>query len=388
MSLQGWLVLLVPALFVSMAVAARAGEAKTARVYVGTYTWKGSKGIYLLEMDLATGKLSEPTLAAETANPSFLALHPSRQYLYAVGEIGDFGGKKSGAVSAFAVLPETGKLKLLNQQPSGGTGPCHVSADGEGKNVLVANYSSGSIAVLPIAEDGSLKEPSCTIQHVGKGPDPKRQEGPHAHSINLDAAGRFAFAADLGLDKLFVYRFDAAQGKLTPNEPPAASVAPGAGPRHFAFHPNGRFAYVINEMGMTVTAFTYDPERGVLKEFQTVPTLPAGRETGPDDSTAEVQVHPSGRFLYGSNRGHDSIAVFAIDAETGKLTPTGHAATQGKAPRHFGIAPTGAYLVAANQGSNSLVVFRIDAKTGALTPTGQTVEVPLPVCVKFVPAAK
>lgn len=389
MNISSWLLLLGPALAISMAMASRAsgGEAAPAklRVYIGTYTWKASKGIYTAELDLATGKLSTPELAAEATNPTFLALHPSRSFLYAVGEIGNFRGGKSGAISAFAILPETGKLKPLNQQPSGGSGPCHVIVDREGKNALVANYGSGSVAVLPIAGDGTLREPSCAVHHEGKGTDPKRQEGPHAHSINLDAAGRFAFAADLGIDKLLIYRFDAAAGKLAANDPPFASVAPGAGPRHLAFHPNGRFAYVINEMAMTVTAFAYDAEHGALKEVQTVRTLPDGGGPGPGLSTAEVQVHPSGKFVYGSNRGHNSIAIFRVDAETGNLTAIGHEATRGKTPRNFGIDPTGAWLVAANQDSGDLFVFRIDAETGRLTPTGERTEVPLPVCVKFVP---
>ncbi len=358
----------------------------TLRVYVGTYTGSKSKGIYTLRMNLGTGALTAPELAAEATNPTFLALHPSRRFLYAVGEIGNFAGKRSGAVSAFAIDPESGKLTPLTQQPSGGAGPCHVSVDKAGKNLLVANYSGGSVAVLPLGEDGRLAEPSEFIQHKGTGPNPRRQEGPHAHSINLDPAGRFAFACDLGLDKVLVYRFDPAQGKLAPNDPPAASVAPGAGPRHLAFHPNGRFAYVINEMASTVTAFAYDAARGILTEIQSLSALPAGF-TG-ENTTAEVQVHPSGRFLYGSNRGHDSIAIFAIDAETGKLTAAGHQSTRGRNPRHFGIDPAGAYLVAANQDSASLVVFRIDPKTGGLDPTGITAEVPNPVCVKFLPIPK
>jgi len=359
---------------------------ETLRVYVGTYTWAKSKGIYSLRMDLATGALSAPELAAEATNPTFLAVHPSRRFLYAVGEIGNFAGKRSGAVSAFAIDPESGKLRALNQQPSGGAGPCHVAVDKAGKNLLVANYSGGSVAVLPIGEDGKLAEPSAVIQHKGSGPDPKRQEGPHAHSINLDPAGRFAFACDLGLDKVLVYRFDPAQGKLSANDPPAASVAPGAGPRHLAFHPNGRFTYVINEMGSTITAFTYDADRGLLSELQTISALPPDFKG--ENTTAEVQVHPSGRFLYGSNRGHNSIAIFAVDPETGRLTAAGHQPTQGRNPRNFGIDPTGAYLVAANQDSSNLVVFRIDPKSGALAPTGVTAEVPLPVCVKFIPALK
>jgi len=387
---------LIPLFLASLACAAGAEEqpgdqkmepkSGTLRVYVGTYTWAKSKGIYLLRMDLATGALSKPEIAAEATNPTFLAIHPSRRFLYAVGEIGNFAGSRNGSVSAFAIDPESGKLAPLNQQPSGGSGPCHVTVDKGGKNVLVANYSAGSVAVLPIGDDGKLAPPSDIIQHKGSGPNPKRQEGPHAHSINLDPAGRFAFACDLGLDKVMVYQLDPAKGKLTPNDPPAAKVAPGAGPRHLAFHPNGHFAYVINEMASTITAFAYDADRGVLSEVQTVSALPAGF-TG-ENTTAEVQVHPSGRFLYGSNRGHNSIAMFTIDTETGRLTAAGHQPTQGKNPRNFGIDPTGAYLVAANQDTNNLVVFRIDPKTGGLEPTGSTADVPLPVCVKFVPAPK
>lgn len=353
-------------------------------VYVGTYTGPKSQGIYRFELDLKSGRASEPTLVAETRNPSFLAIHPNRRFLYAVSEVADLNGKKTGGVSAFAIDPASGKLQPLNEQPSEGTGPCYLVVDHSGKNVLVANYGSGSVAVLPIGADGQLRSPSSSIQHKGMGTNPQRQEGPHAHSINVDAANRFAVAADLGLDKLFVYQFDAAQGKLTPNDPPFAKVANGAGPRHFAFHPNGKFAYVINEMHLTVTAFAWDAQRGTLTELQTVTTLPPKTE-GEHLSTAEVQVHPSGRFLYGSNRGHDSLAIFRIDPQTGQLTPAGHQPTGGKTPRNFGIDPTGQFLLAANQGSNTLVLFRIHPQTGELQPTGQTVQVPTPVCVKFLP---
>jgi 6-phosphogluconolactonase len=256
-----------------------------------------------------------------------------------------------------------------------------VTVDRLGKNALVANYGGGSIACLPIGEDGRLGDATAFVQHKGSSVNPQRQQGPHAHSINLDAANRFAFVADLGLDKVLVYRFDQSAGTLEPNDPPAASIAPGSGPRHFAFHPGGRFAYVINEMKSTVTAFAYDADRGTLQTFQTVSTLP--EDSDGRSSTAEVQVHPSGKFLYGSNRGHDSIAAFAIDAATGRLTPIGHESTQGKNPRNFGIDPTGAYLLAANQDNDNIVAFRIDAATGKLRPAGQSIHVPMPVCVKF-----
>ncbi len=355
------------------------------RVYIGTYTGANSKGIYLSQLDLKTGELSEPQLAAEIENPSFLAIHPSRRYLYAVGELSNFNGQKGGAVSAFAIDEKTGRLTLLNQQSSGGGGPCHVVVDQPGKHVLTANYGGGSVCVLPIDGDGRLGSATAFVQHEGSGANPQRQDRPHAHSINLDAANRFAVAADLGLDKVLVYRFDAQKGTLAPNDPPFAAVAAGAGPRHFAFHPNGRNAYVINEIHLTVTAFAYDAEHGVLKEIQTLSTIPAGTDTK-GLSTAEVVVHPSGKFLYGSNRGHDTIAIFTIDQDTGKLTAVGHEPTGGKTPRNFAVDPTGTFLLAENQASGTIVVFRIDPKTGELDPTGDTIEVPSPVCVRMLAA--
>jgi 6-phosphogluconolactonase len=367
------------------ATAADPPENGTLRVYFGTYTGGGkSKGIYLSELDLKSGALTTPKLVAETADPSFLAIAPNHRFLYAVSEVSSFDGQNSGAVAAFALNPQTGGLEFLNKQSSHGTGPCHLVVDREGKNVLVANYGGGSVATLPIDGDGKLREASAAIQHKGSGPDSGRQEGPHAHSINLDKANRFAVAADLGLDKLLVYRFDSAKGSLVPNDPPSASVAPGAGPRHFAFHPDGRHAYVINEMHLTVTALDYDPERGTLKEIQTISTVPAGVNRR-GLSTAEVQVHPSGKFLYGSNRGHDTLAIFSIDPASGRLTVVGHQSTGGKTPRNFGIDPTGRYVLAANQGSDTVTVFRVDTATGKLEPTGQSVSVPAAVCVKMIP---
>ena len=351
-------------------------------VYIGTYTQKKSKGIYRCEFDPATGKLSSPVLAAETVNPSFLAIAPNQRFLYAVNEIGNYEGKKAGAITAFALDPKTGDLKQLNQQSSEGAVPCHVVVDRAGKHVLAANYTGGSALVLPIEADGKLGKTTAFVQHTGKGAT-KRQDAPHAHSINLDAANKFAFVADLGLDKVLVYRYDPAKGTLTANDPPAGIVPPGSGPRHFAFHPAGKYAYAINEMGNTVTAFSYDPEHGVLKELQTVTTLPADFKG--NSYTAEVVVHPSGKFLYGSNRGHNSIAVFAIDESTGKLTPAGHQGEGIKTPRNFNIDPTGTYLLVASQDGDNISVFRIDPKTGALKATGNVTEVPAPVCVKFLP---
>jgi 3-carboxymuconate cyclase len=303
--------------------------------------------------------------------------------LYAVSEVSGTDGKKGGSVSSFSIDPKTAKLTFLNQVPSMGAGPCYVRVDKTGKTVGVANYGSGSIATLPIKADGSLREAVSAIQHSGQVADLKRQQGPHAHSINFSPDNRFAIVADLGLDKLFVYHLNAATSALSPNDPPFTKLSPVSGPRHFAFHPKGKFAYAINEINRTVTALQWDAKRGVLKELQSISTVPA--DAPKEGSTAEVQVHPNGKFLYGSNRGHDSIAVFSIDPRKGTLTPIEHVSTQGKVPRNFGIDPTGNFLIAANQNSDSLVVFRIDPKTGRLTPTGQKLEVGNPVCVKFLP---
>ena len=356
-------------------------------VYFGTYTGEktSSKGVYVSRLDLASGKVSPPELAAETINPSFLAVHPTGRFLYAANEIRDFDGKESGSVSGFAVDRKTGRLTPLNQQASVGRGPAHLVVDPKGSNVLVANYGGGSVAVLPLGADGLLKPASAFVQHTGSSVNPTRQRSPHAHSINVHPSGRFAYAADLGLDKILIYRFDAGQGTLAPADPPSAAVQPGAGPRHFAFHPNGRVAYVINEINLTVTAFSADADRGSLTEVQTLSSLPPETPAQPGFSTAEIQAHPSGRFVYGSNRGHDSITVFAVDEKSGRLTFVQNEPTQGSTPRGFGIDPAGRYFFAANQRSDSVVVFRIDQQTGRLTPTGQTIQVGSPVCVKFLP---
>lgn len=357
-------------------------EAAMYRVYFGTYTGKDSRGIYMATFDANTGKLGTPELAGEATNPSFLAIHPTRKFLYAVGEIANFEGQKTGGVSAFAIDPATGKLALLNQQSSQGAGPCHVTLDKTGMTALVANYSGGSIASLPISPDGKLQPAVSAIQHTGKSVNAKRQEAPHAHSINLDPDNHFAVAADLGLDKVLVYRFDPLKHTLTPNDPPAGTVTPGSGPRHFAFHPSGKFAYVINEIANTVTAFAYDAKAGTLTETQTISTLPENF-TG-TSHTAEVVVHPSGKFLYGSNRGHDSLAMFQIDGVTGKLTARGQVSTGGKTPRNFNVDPTGNWVLAANQGTNNVVVLRVDPQVGGLTATEQGQPVPAPVCIRFV----
>jgi 6-phosphogluconolactonase len=350
-------------------------------VYFGTYTGPKSKGIYVAPFDTATGKLGALRVAGETENPSFLALHPKRPLLYAVNEIDNYEGQKAGSVTAFAIDPKTGDLRALSRASSRGAAPCHLAVDAGGGYVLVANYSGGSVASLPIRADGGVEAASSFVQHAGSGADPKRQKGPHGHMIETDKANRFALAADLGLDQVLVYRFDAKTGALTAATPPAASVAPGSGPRHFAFSPDGRDVYVLNEMKVTVTGFKYAD--GKLTEFQTVAAMPGGAEPTPADSGAEILVHPSGRFVYTSQRGPDNIAVFARDGASGHLTFVEHVASGGKTPRGFGIDPTGKWLIAGNQRSDSVLVFAIDAKTGRLTPTGQTAEVGAPVSVTF-----
>ncbi len=380
--------LLLPCLWLSgPAPAGKEQGPDKLRVYVGTYTaGTKSKGIYRLDLDLASGQLTPPTLAGAAGNPSFLALHPNGRFLYAVNESNTFLPKKTGAVTAFAI-DSKGDLTFLNHRSSGGAAPCHLIVDKAGKNVLAANYSGGNACVLPIRSDGRLGEATSVVQsdYKGSGVNKGRQEGPHAHSINLDAANRFAFVADLGLDKVLSYRFDSAKGTLKPTDPPAVDLAPGAGPRHFAFHPDGRQAYVINELDSTITTLSYDPERGALKTLQTVSTLPKSVK---GNSTAEVQVHPSGKFVYGSNRGHNSIAIFKVAEKTGELTPAGHQGEGIKVPRNFGIDPTGAYLLVANQAGDTVLVFRINRETGALTPTGGRAEVPAPVCIRMMAPGK
>jgi len=360
--------------------------AKSYHVYFGTSTGPKSKGIYVSKLDAATGRLGEARVAAETKSPSFLAVHPNNRVLFAVGEVNDFEGKPAGGVSAFAIDAASGNLTLLNSQTSGGAGPCHLSVDKSGKCVLVANYGGGSVQSIKVLPDGRLGDVGTFIQHKGSSVNASRQSAPHAHSINLSPDNRFAFAADLGLDKVLIYKLDAASAALTASEPAFAPVAPGSGPRHFAFHPGGKSAYVINEMTCTMTAFSYDAARGELKEVQTLSTLPPGETVKAGFSTAEVVAHPSGRFLFGSNRGHDTIVVFSVDAATGRLTHVENQPTLGKTPRNFAVDPTGAWLLAENQGSGTVAVFRIDAQTGKLTHTGQTLEVPTPVCARFVPA--
>ncbi len=350
-------------------------------VFLGTGSNK-SKGIYRVEFDSATGKLGKVEVAAEAVNPGFLAIHPKNTHLFAVGSITNAEGKKVDGVMSFTLDAKTGELKAINQQPSIGGGPCHINCDREAKHVLVANYGGGSTTVLPFDTDGKLSVASSFVQHKGTSVDKGRQSAPHAHSVNLDAAGKFAMVADLGLDKVLVYKYDSATGKISPNDPPSVDTPPGGGPRHFAFHPSGKFAYVCNEMASSVTAMTYDSSKGEFKTLNTVTTLPKEHK---GNSTAETVVHPNGKFVYVSNRGHNSIAIFAIDEKSGEVKAMGHQGEGINIPRNFNIDPTGKWMIVGNQAGNSIVVFEVDAKTGQLKTTDQKAEVPAPICVRFVP---
>jgi 6-phosphogluconolactonase len=362
-------------------------------VFVGTYTesiqfgtgkiLKGKgKGIYVYGLDVSSGSLEPCGLAEGVPNPSYLALDPSHRFLYAVNEMKEFEGAPTGAVSAFSVDLGSGELRFLNRKPTHGTDPCHLAVHKTGRYVLVANFMSGSVCVLPIGEDGCLGDATDVVQHQGSSVDPLRQSGPHAHAVTLDDAGRYVFVPDLGIDKVMVYTFDARRGKLEPHDEPWVEVAAGAGPRQLAMHPQGGYAYLINELDSTMRAFQYDRDRGTLREIQALSTLPADFKGA--STCAEVQVSPSGQFLYGSNRGHDSIVIYAIDRVDGTLTCIGHGSTQGKTPRHFAIDPAGEFLLAANQDTDSVVTFRLDPASGELVATGHSVDVPTPVCVRII----
>jgi len=355
-------------------------SADSLRVYVGTDTGptKG-QGIYLTQLDTASGTLAPPELAVKSTNPTFLALHPSGKFLFAANGVQRLNGKRVGAASSFSIDPATGKLTAINQASSGNVGPCHLSIDREGKNLLIANYSGGGFAVIPVDDAGKLSEPSCSIQDDKSNP----KLPPRGHCIQPDPSGKFVLGDDLGLDRIFVFRFDAVKGLLTANDPPAAETPHGTGPRHIAFHPNGKWAYNIDETKSTMIAYAWDAEKGVLTELQTLSTLPADFHR--TSTAAEVVVHPSGKFVYGSNRGHDSIAIFKIDNETGKLTPSGDVPTGGKTPRSFAVDPSGNWLVVGNQDSGQVAAFNVNADTGDLTPSGQPIKVPVPVCVMFAP---
>ncbi len=351
-------------------------------VYFGT----GAEGIYRSRFDPESGAVTAPEKAASITRPNFLAVHPSSNYLYAAART-EADGRSVDAAAAFSINRSTGELTPINLLRTRGPGSCHLNVDPTGRTLALANYSGGSVETMTLAPDGRLIANASFFQHEGSGAHPRRQDKPHAHSVNFSPDGRFLIVADLGLDKLLVYRVDPANGKLTPNQPPSIALAPGAGPRHFVFHPDqrrqGRYAYVLNELASTITALLYDAAAGSFTKQKTVSTLPA--DFSGDNSTAEVLIHPNGKFLYASNRGHNSIAVFAIGG-AGELNAVQRASTLGDWPRNFRLDPTGKFLFAANQRSDSVVVFRISSETGRLAPTGTQLEAPSPLCVRFVAA--
>ena len=355
----------------------------TIPVYVGTYTDGESRGIYRLELDRAGARLSTPELVAEAVNPSFLTWHPSGDVIYAVSETDDVGPERTGALLAFRI--DGDRLRLINQVSSGGAGPCHVSLNTSGTHAFVANYGAGSIAAFPLLPDASVAAASSIVQHRGSSAHPTRQSRAHAHSIRPAPGGAFVLAADLGIDRVLVYRFDADTGTLAPHHPPSIATPPGAGPRHLASHPSTDAVFVMNELSSTLAWYTWDRTRGTLDPRGEISTLPV--EFTGENTTAEVVVHPSGRFVYGSNRGHDSIAVFRIGAG-GALACVGIYPSGGRTPRHFALDRSGAFLLAANQESNSIVLFHVDQKTGALIDSGARVDAPSPVFVGLRPTAE
>ena len=357
---------------------------KEVRLYVGTYTSDARvEGIYVCRFDAASGAISLIGKAKGGADPSFLAVDRKGNYLFAVNELVEFEGRQSGSVTSFAIDKRSGNLTLINKQPSHGGAPCHISITDDGKFILVANYLGGNVAVFPVGRNGAIGPVADVAQHTGRGPNKDRQLSAHAHSITLDNRGRFAVSADLGIDKVMIYRFDRGRGRLVANRAqPYFPTKPGAGPRHFAFHPNGNLAFVVNELDSTVSSLYYDGNAGTLKEIETVSTLAPGFSGA--NTCADIHVSADGKFVYCSNRGSDSIAVLKIDERTGKLSYIENTPTGGKKPRNFSIDPTGNFLLAANQDTGNIVVFRIDRASGKLQNTGNVIEVPAPVCLKFV----
>lgn len=368
--------------FLQGALAASAASAlyaapKPLWLYIGAYTNDMNKGITVAKFDPATGAISDMTLAAETPNPTFLEIHPNGKWLYSICEIGNYQGEKAGALCAWAIDKATGKLTELNRVSTKGPGPCHVNLDKRGKMAMIANYGGGSVASYKIQDDGKLSEAASFFQHQGTGPVKGRQAGPHAHSVNPTPDNKYAVACDLGTDEIRIYSLAEASGQMQPHK--AVKLTPGSGPRHFAWHPNGRFGYSVNELASTVTAFTYTG--GDLQEIHSASTLPEGFKG--NNSTAEIRVHPTGRWLYASNRGEDSIAAFRVDAKTGRIERFGNnTPTQGVMPRNFFIEHSGKWLLAANQRTNNVIVLEVDAKTGALQNTGKGITVGQPVCLR------
>jgi len=362
-------------LFVCLLTALSA-TAQKELLYVGTYSVRGSEGIYVLEFDRKAGTLRQVGTAGGAKSPSFLAFHPLGRYLYAVNE-----GAEGGSVSAFAIDRQTGQLSLLNQQPSVGRGPCHVSLDATGRAAFVSNYGEGTFTVLPVEKDGRLGAPTDSVRFSGSGTNPRRQDKPHAHSATVSPDNRFVYVCDLGTDRIYIYEIDPAKGKVKPANPAFKTVMPGAGPRHFTISSNGRFAYLAEELTSTTAAFSRDAKTGFLTTLQDgVATLPTGF-TG-QNTSADIHASPDGKFLYQSNRGHNSLAVFSIGT-SGRIALQGQQDTMGKTPRNFLVDPKGGYVFVANQDTDNITVFKRDAKTGLLTHTGNSVSVPAPVCLKM-----
>ena len=370
---------LAACLLIATAVAA-AARAPGILVFVGTYTTGQSKGIYAFRFDDQSGALTPVGLAAETPSPSFLTASRNGRQIFAVNEIGSFNGARSGSVTSFSVDAASGTLRAINTESSRGADPCHLALDRTGRFLAVANYTGGNFALLPVGADGRLGAAAAVLTNAGSGPNRARQDGPHAHFVAFDAGNRFLLGADLGADRVWIYRFDPATGRVVANDPPSAAVEAGSGPRHLAMHPNGRLAFSVNELKSTVTSFSWDRTNGRLTPAASYSTLPD--DVRGSSSTAEIAIHPSGRFLYASNRGHDSVAVFAVNA-TGELRRVQIAPTRGQTPRNFAIDPTGGWLIAANQKSGTLAVFRIDQTTGELSAAGPLTFVDSPVCVLF-----
>ncbi|GAB3951892.1 lactonase family protein [Spirosoma harenae] len=363
-------------ILVSASMIAQAQSGKEI-MYVGTYSLRGSEGIYVFEFDRKAGTMQPVQSVSNVKSPSFLAIHPSGKYLYSVNE----GAEKTGAggVSSYAVDKATGKLQYLNSQSSLGVGPCHISVDHTGKTAFVSNYGGGSLAVLPIKADGTLGEPTDKVQDEGTGPNTQRQEKAHVHSATLAPDNRFLYVADLGIDKLNIFDIDVNASKVKPASTPYASVKPGSGPRHVAIHPNGKYAYLVEELTSTVASFARNPKTGALTILQdNVQTLP--NDFTEKNTSADIHIDPSGKFLYQSNRGYDGLAIFSIGSD-GKLTPVGVQPTEGKTPRNFLIDPKGEFIFVAHQDTDNITIFKRDQKTGKLTFTGQSVKVPAPVCV-------
>lgn len=354
-------------------------------VYVGTaiYTGLPSKNIYGCHFDARTGQVTPLGVVAETVNPGTLAIDPSGHFLYATSEVGDYKGSKGGGVSAFAIDRASGKLHFLNDQPSGGANPAYITVDRTGKYVALANYFGGKVVVFQVQSDGRLGAATASEHREGSSVNKQRQEGPHPHSVYYSPDNRCVLVCDLGIDKVLVYRFDALKGSLLPNDPPFASASPGSGPRHLAFAPNNKFVYVVNELQSSVTAYAYDASSGTLHALRTLSALPA--DFHGDNTGAEIEVAPSGRFLYTSNRGLNSIAIFAVDGNNGELKLVENVSTTGKTPRSFAIDPSGAYMFVANEDSDNVVMFRIDPQTGRLHPTGEVLHAKAPTCVTLLP---